>query len=228
MTTPRQALLTRADEDLPTDPTPTRSAPRPSRQVQRRLVPGEIVAMVEAYRSGARVGELAARFGVHPATVSRALEREGVRERTRSLSDAAIRQAIDLYRRGEPLAAVGRQLGASDTTIWNVLRLAGVQLRDRHGRERPAPTGARNLAQRASDVRGRVFWGSLPAPRVGARLRTLCGGRSRGGLSAQRGGNLARPAGVCALADTGDASNRGAGGSADGGPELEASGPPRR
>src|SRR5438132_7089232 len=96
---PAAGLLTRANDDLPTDPRSKRSASRPLRQVQRRLVPGEIAVMVEAYRSGARIGEVADQFGVHPATVARSLEPEGVRERTRSLSDVAIRQAIDLYRR---------------------------------------------------------------------------------------------------------------------------------
>jgi DNA invertase Pin-like site-specific DNA recombinase len=106
------------------------------KQIQRRLVAGEIDELVEAYRSGAKVQELAARFSVHSSTVSRTLEREGVRSRNRRLGRDEIQLAVELYKLGGSLANVSEELNVSHTTIWKALRREGVALRDRHGRER--------------------------------------------------------------------------------------------
>ena len=47
----------------------------------RILTPGEVAEVVEAYRRGAGVRELARRYGVHRHTVDRHLERAGVVKR---------------------------------------------------------------------------------------------------------------------------------------------------
>ncbi len=118
----------------------SRSVPLSStpKQMQRRLGPEEIDELVAAFQAGATLREVAAQFGVHRTTVSKQLERRGVRRRQRSLDSSELAEALRLYRTGLSTIAIGQQLGFDGGTIWQALRRAGVQLRDSHGRERNA------------------------------------------------------------------------------------------
>ena len=106
------------------------------KQVHRRLRPAETEKLVAGYLDGLTVYQLAARFGIHRATVSLPLERQGVPRRKRPLSPDQVKRARALYTAGQSLVAVGGQLGCHASTIYSALRKLGVVMRDPQGRER--------------------------------------------------------------------------------------------
>lgn len=55
---------------------------RRPKQAQKRLDSGEVAELVAAYEAGEKVKKLAARFGIHRATVHEILKPEGVVRRT--------------------------------------------------------------------------------------------------------------------------------------------------
>jgi transposase-like protein len=104
------------------------------RRTARRLEAHEIDALVDGYRSGATVYELARRFRIHRSTVSLILERQGVSRRYRLIEGDRLRRAVRLYRAGRSLSQVGDELGVSRSTAALALKRAGVPLRQRPGR----------------------------------------------------------------------------------------------
>jgi DNA-binding CsgD family transcriptional regulator len=97
-------------------------APRVRRQkVPRKLAGEEITALVQGYRGGLTVYELATQFGIHRETVSVVLEREGVPRRRRPLSLSQIEEAFKLREAGLSLAQVGAELGCDPSTVWRAL-----------------------------------------------------------------------------------------------------------
>ena len=107
-----------------------RTARRGARRVRRQKTPRRLSAegiaeLVQGYGDGLTVYELASEFGIHRQTVSRALEREGVPRRGRSLSSAQIERAIGLRRSGWSLAQVGTELGCDPSTVWRTLAEIG-------------------------------------------------------------------------------------------------------
>jgi lambda repressor-like predicted transcriptional regulator len=98
-------------------------------------LPGEVQqAIVDGYRSGTSMKELARVFGVHRTTIRAALDRHGEPVRVRTISPVQVEAASQLYRSGLSLAAVGGKLGFDAATIATHLRRAGVPIRDPHGR----------------------------------------------------------------------------------------------
>lgn len=91
-------------------------------------------AIVDGYRAGASMKELAREHGVHRTTVRAALDRYGESPRNHAISSAQVAAASRLYQSGLSLAAVGEKLGFNAQTIATHLRRAGVSLRDPHGR----------------------------------------------------------------------------------------------
>lgn len=91
--------------------------------------------LVDAYRAGATVYELAARFGIHRVTVSAHLHRQGVTVRRQGLDDEGVAHAIRLYEDGWSLTRIGGRLDVDPTTVWTALKAQGVTMRDTHGRE---------------------------------------------------------------------------------------------
>ena len=89
------------------------------RQVQRRLSPAELEALIAEYDAGARVGELAKLYDLHRTTVARHVARAG---KTRPvMTEAQIDEAVRLYRDGWTLHNLGQRLGVADQTIRRVL-----------------------------------------------------------------------------------------------------------
>jgi hypothetical protein len=107
-----------------------------TKQIHRRLRPDAIDQLVAGYQAGSTVYQLADQFRIHPSTVSKVLERQGVPRRNRPLSPAQITQAAELYATGQSLVRVGKQLGCDGSTARLALIKAGVQMRDCQGRER--------------------------------------------------------------------------------------------
>jgi hypothetical protein len=106
---------------------------RTARQVQRRLNIDEVDDLVGRYRAGAKVGELAANFGVHRDTVSEILDRRGVARRQKGLAPKLLSELIALYRSGSSLATIGAKMSVDPGTVALALRKAGTPLRPRRG-----------------------------------------------------------------------------------------------
>jgi transposase len=102
--------------------------------MNRRLSYTEVTQLVELYRGGNSMRELAHEFGIHRVTVSRLLKREGVELRNRGLAADEIDQAVKLYAEGKSLARIGEHFDVDHGTVWRQLRKRGVKMRDTHGR----------------------------------------------------------------------------------------------
>jgi len=102
--------------------------------MNRRLSSTEVTQLVELFRGGKSMRELAHKFGIHRVTVSRLLERESVDRRNRGLAASEIDQAVELYAEGKSLARIGEHFGVDHGTVWRQLRKRGVKMRDTHGR----------------------------------------------------------------------------------------------
>jgi hypothetical protein len=106
---------------------------RTARHVQRRLNIDEVDDLVRRYRAGAKVGELAANFGVHRDTVSEILDRQGIARRQKGLAPELLSELIALYRSGSSLATIGAKMSVDPGTVALALRRAGTPLRPRRG-----------------------------------------------------------------------------------------------
>ena len=102
---------------------------------QRRLSPSDIDDLVNAYRAGATISQLAAEFGVHRTTVAGHLDRHGVRRHSEQTAwgDELLERASELYATGLSLADVADQFGIDAQTVANRFRRAGVPVRPRRG-----------------------------------------------------------------------------------------------
>jgi DNA-directed RNA polymerase specialized sigma24 family protein len=99
---------------------------RDARQVRRQKIPRrlsseQISELIQEYREGLTVYELAARFGIHRETASGVLEREGVPRRRKPLSSSQTKMASVLYGEGWSLARMGAELGCDPSTVWRTL-----------------------------------------------------------------------------------------------------------
>jgi hypothetical protein len=110
--------------------------PPPPRQKQMRLSPELAAELVEAYQAGALVRDLASQFGIHRATASALLVRQGVELRSRGLNPEQVVEACQLYRDGWSLARLGAKFGVDDTTVLRYLRFEGVVMRSPNQRSR--------------------------------------------------------------------------------------------
>ena len=88
-----------------------------------------VAALLDDYRAGASVNDLAAQFGIHRATVAQHLHRNGVPIRRRGLDDRQIDHAVHLYQQGLSLVRVGARLDVHAETIRQALRARGVPMR---------------------------------------------------------------------------------------------------
>lgn len=105
-------------------------------QTQVRLNPAQANALVTAYTAGDATIELAARFGIHRATVTAILHRLGVDLRQRGLTDEQVAEACQLYPEGWSLARLAERYDVDDMTVRRYLLLAGVVMRSPRERRR--------------------------------------------------------------------------------------------
>jgi hypothetical protein len=118
------------------NPAPPEDSSLPERQRQKRLKPEEIERVVELYRRGATVYELAEQFSCHRTTISAALHKANVNFRRTGMTTAQIDEAAVLYESGLSLARVGERFNVNARTVQLRLRERGVAMRDTHGRRR--------------------------------------------------------------------------------------------
>ena len=116
------------DESSDTGAPDARQEPRPSepvrRSVQRRLDEAEIDQLINAYRTGRSLADLAEALGIHRRTVAAHLEARGVPRRINmpKMTQADTRDADRRHRAGESLAAIARSLGVDPSTIRRSLK----------------------------------------------------------------------------------------------------------
>lgn len=92
-------------------------------------MPAEIDKLVDGYRRGATVYELAEQFGIHRQTVSAHLHREGVAMRSRvRMTPYLVECAAKLYREGMSTVRIGKELGLGTSTVGKALKRAGVTM----------------------------------------------------------------------------------------------------
>lgn len=122
-----ETLLQKLPElDSPSQPTPKRQ--RPSRA--RRLPEAQVQELIEGYKSGSTVYELAAQFKIGRNTVCRILHRHEVPVRRRGLSAEETAEAIRLYHQGWSPPRIGQQMGVNAVTVRRRLRESAISLRD--------------------------------------------------------------------------------------------------
>lgn len=114
----------------------------PKRQMQNRLSDEATAELVEAYQAGALIKDLAGQFGIHRATASALLVRQGVTLRGRGLTPAQVADASKLYCQGWSLARLGERFNVDGMTVRRHLVLTGIAIRSPNER-RPGPGHAR-------------------------------------------------------------------------------------
>jgi transposase-like protein len=119
------------------DPEPTAPIVRKTpKQVQRRLDAEVVDRLVTDYQAGAKVRDLADRYGINRNTVLEHIRRAGVRKHYPALIPEEVDEAARLYRSGKSLVSVSEHFGVNATTVRTALLKAGVKMRDCQGRER--------------------------------------------------------------------------------------------
>ncbi len=104
-------------------------ADRHQRAAVAVLQSSKVAELLDGYRAGASVKDLAARFGIHRATVTHHLHRNRVSVRQRGLDDHQIDHAVHLHQDGLSLVEVGAHLNVHAETIRQALRARGIQMR---------------------------------------------------------------------------------------------------
>ena len=106
---------------------------RSARQIQHRLTSDEVRRLIELYKQGELIDDLATQFHISRTTIMKHVERAGA-PRRRNLLTRRIDEAQDLYNQGWSLVRIGQHLDVNASTVWHALRRAGVRMRDTHGR----------------------------------------------------------------------------------------------
>ena len=101
----------------------------------RRLTQGQVNALVEAYRLGATVMDLAVEHGIHRTTVTAHLQRSGISRRSDIMrwSPEQLAEITELYSQGSSVRTIGAQYGVDPSTVAKRMKRAGVKLRPRRG-----------------------------------------------------------------------------------------------
>jgi hypothetical protein len=104
-------------------------------QVQRRLPPNQVEALVADYHAGRSVSELAAQYRLHRTTAHDHSKRSGIgrQQWVRKLSGAQIQEAAQLYAGGLSLSTVGEKFKVDAATVRRAFTQAGVPVRARRG-----------------------------------------------------------------------------------------------
>lgn len=113
-----------------------RRAPRIAPKRALRLNAAQLDQLVQSYRAGATVYDLAALFSIDRRTVSMHLKRQGEQLRRRPPPADLINEMVRMYRSGLSLARVSEGVGVSAGTVLRQLNDRGVTTRDTHGRPR--------------------------------------------------------------------------------------------
>lgn len=132
---PASKLLTAWDGRTPAEGSASSSPHEDARPapVQNRLNPEVVAKLVEVYRQGGGIDELAHQFEVHCTTVMAHLDRSGVERRRRGLALEQVDEAAKLYGDGWSLARVGKYFGVNAETVRVAFQRTGTTIRPRRG-----------------------------------------------------------------------------------------------
>jgi AraC-like DNA-binding protein len=103
------------------------------KQAQHRLNPDEVDQLLQCYRAGTKIDDLAAEFAINRNTVMEHVRRAGA-PRRRNIVLGRLDEARRLYEQGWSLARVAQQFGVDPGTVGYTFRKAGIPRRDTHGR----------------------------------------------------------------------------------------------
>ena len=90
---------------------------------QAALTEADVQVIVDEFERGATRVDLAARYRVHPNTITRALRRSGAASRLgpkRALDGTGERRLVEAYRRGVPTTEIASELGISAAHVSRV------------------------------------------------------------------------------------------------------------
>lgn len=133
---PREgARIVRNEDSEESIERPQEEEGRLSNPPQRRLSPTDLDNLLDAYRAGATINQLAVEFGIHRTTVAGHLDRHGVPRHSEltAWDDDILGRAAELYATGSSLANVAHQFGIDAQTVANRFRRAGIPVRSRSG-----------------------------------------------------------------------------------------------
>lgn len=122
-----EQALTWQDADLGVLPATSRY------RIARQLRQVELDDLVEGYRAGKTVFQLAHQFGIDRRPVGKHLRKRGIDTTPPGLRPNEIPTAVGLYREGWSLAQIGNKYGIADTTVRTYLLKEGVVMRARKG-----------------------------------------------------------------------------------------------
>jgi hypothetical protein len=133
LSSPSQALkrLVRSWQALPSHTAPPlhRTSPRIPQRAEERIGPDGVAQLCADYQAGQSSKKLQRTYRLSQGAVLRLLEVNGVPRRQRGLTDAQVRQAVELYLRGWSLTRIGDLFGKDHTVVRNALVRVGIGLR---------------------------------------------------------------------------------------------------
>jgi DNA-binding CsgD family transcriptional regulator len=91
--------------------------PSPPRRRQRCLSDDQVRSLVEAYKAGIAINELAAEFHVHRSTVLDHLNRAGTKRRHPAVDSHQVEEAAQLRGAGKSFRDIGRHFGVHASTV---------------------------------------------------------------------------------------------------------------
>ena len=114
----------RADSSaaVPSDRATQPTAASTPRRVNRRLRPELVEEMVQSYRAGRTVKEIAQQFGFHRETVATHLKRAGLTLRTNVKDEAFCQRVRQTYETIGTVKGAAQRLGVSKDTVRKVLQ----------------------------------------------------------------------------------------------------------
>ncbi len=99
-------------------------------QEQKRLSDDEIRQIAEKYSAGASTYELAAEFGCHRSTISRALKKSRIEvSHEASKREALTKRVLEMYEAYTRPIDIGKELGINVTTVRKILHENCVRIR---------------------------------------------------------------------------------------------------
>ena len=111
------------------------------RQPQVRLDKAQRQQVADQYRAGIAVKVIATTFGIHRKTVRDIAVEAGLEPHQRGIHPEDVGRAIRLYCSGRSLARVGEEFSVNASTVMNVLKKKGVEMRPRQGGRRAEASG---------------------------------------------------------------------------------------
>lgn len=100
-----------------------------SRRLSKRITDDQLSSIVSKYREGASSADLAAYYGASKTSIVELLRRSNIDIRDRRITPENQELAINLYAEGKSLAAVGKRIKVSPSSVRNLLVRKGIPRR---------------------------------------------------------------------------------------------------